>query len=364
MIVAALVMGAASCKDKKKDEDIAEAAFDKGPLLTNLADNIIIPQYNSCKLSLDSLYDAWVVFKQNKNVANLQSLRVQFITTYKSYEMVAAFEFGPAETELVRANFNTFPTDSAQIKSNIAAGTWSLAAASNLDAKGFPALDYLFYGNNLSDNAVVSLFTSADSTVRAQYTEDVLNEMRTKITSVLSQWQISYRSTFVTSLGSDIGSSFGLFINQMVYELELIKNAKIGIPLGKKTLGIPLPDKCEAYYGKFSLQLINTSLKHVENLYMGRTVQGTQPTVGCDDYLNHLDVQHANGPLNIVIQNQFTVCYTKLAALQDPLSGEVTNNQAAVDAAYVEIQKLMVYVKTDMPSAFGIIITYQDTDGD
>ena len=50
--------------------------------------------------------------------------------------------------------------------------------------------------------------------------------------------------------------------------------------------------------------------------------------------------------------------------LTDPLSQGVQGNTAPIEAAYNEIQKLVVLLKTDMPSAMGILITYVDNDGD
>jgi hypothetical protein len=34
------------------------------------------------------------------------------------------------------------------------------------------------------------------------------------------------------------------------------------------------------------------------------------------------------------------------------------------ETAYNEVRNMVVYLKTDMPSALGILITYQDNDGD
>jgi hypothetical protein len=65
-----------------------------------------------------------------------------------------------------------------------------------------------------------------------------------------------------------------------------------------------------------------------------------------------------------VIKNQFATATTKLQALTDPLSDNIKNNNTAVTAAYTELQKLTVLLKTDMPSSMGILITYGDNDGD
>ena len=77
-----------------------------------------------------------------------------------------------------------------------------------------------------------------------------------------------------------------------------------------------------------------------------------------------MKAEHISGSLNNAIKTQFGIAKAKLALVNEPLSDAVINNAAAVDAAYLEIQKLLVLLKTDMPSVMGIIITYQDGDGD
>jgi hypothetical protein len=46
------------------------------------------------------------------------------------------------------------------------------------------------------------------------------------------------------------------------------------------------------------------------------------------------------------------------------LANAVVNNSSPVNTAYLKIVQALVLLKTDMPSALGILITYQDNDGD
>jgi len=43
---------------------------------------------------------------------------------------------------------------------------------------------------------------------------------------------------------------------------------------------------------------------------------------------------------------------------------EIQNQPSTLDALYTKLQNLVVHFKTDMTSAFGVLITYQDNDGD
>ena len=354
------------CKKKKaSEEDEPEVSFDKSGMLANYSDNVIVPNFQLAKQALDSFAMAYNDFIQAKTVSNLQITRQKFNRAYHQYQLMSLFEFGPSENEIIRASFDTYPTDTVQIKTNIATGTYNLGLAANIDAKGLPALDYLLYGKNISDASMVALFdTDVNATNRITYFNTCLNEMQTKLNTVFNSWNSGYKNTFNSNTGSEIGSSLGLLVNQLNFEVDLLKNGKIGIPLGKKSLGVQMPETCEAYYAQtISVELAKTCLANIENVYLGRSQNGADG-LGLDDYLEVLGAQHTSGSLNNAIKNQFGIAKSKLALVNEPLSNSVINDMTTVDNAYIEIVKLLVLLKTDMPSALGIVITYQDGDGD
>lgn len=357
ILIVFLATGLVFCKPKKSNNEPEPAdTYDKQALLVNLADNVILPAYNNFKTSLDSLTLAYNNFKVSGSQPDYQIVKQKLHIAYLKYQRVSPFEFGPAESVIVRMNFNVFPTDSDQIRTNIINGSYALDAANNLDAKGFPALDFLFYGNNQTEATCISQFNANAN--RRQYVSDLLADMSSKLNTIISTWNSSYKNTFINSLGTDVGSSLGFLVNQLNYELDYLKNAKIGTPLGKKSLGVALPEKCEAYYGGQSVKYAYETLLAIETIYLGSNGEGF------DDYLVHLGAQYNGGSLNDAINVQFAAAKTKLNAVADPLSTQVISNANTVDAAYVELVKLLVLLKTDMPSNLGVIITYQDGDGD
>ncbi len=358
-----LCLIAASCKKKKKKEEAEDPAdtFDKSGMLNNYADNVILPSYTTFSVSLDSLNNAYNTFKASNSLSDFQFLKHKFISAYFKFQACDLFEFGPAESATFRFGCNVFPADTGQIRININAGTYNLNAVSNIAAIGFPALEYLFYGSAPSETAIVQTFTNTN---RKQYTTDLLNDMRSRLAGIISSWNGSYKNTFITSLSSDLGSSIGYLVNQLNYELDHLKNDELGIPLGKRSLGVAYPNKTEAYYSQiYSVQLAVTTLNQIENVYLGRRPSGNDDK-GFDDYLEHLGTSYNGGTLNQAIKDQIGAARTKLAAIPNPLSAQMTNNTAPVEAAYQELVKLLVLMKTDMTSALGVIITYQDGDGD
>lgn len=352
-------------KNKTEEEEELETQFDKAAMLGNYADNVILPNLQNCKIALDSFALEYNNFIANKNVANLAVVRQKFIRAYIQFQYIGTFEFGPGENEIIRISFNTYPCDTSIINSNISSGIYDLSTAANVAAKGLPALDFLLYGKNMSNDGIVALFdTDANASNRNTYMNTCINEMQTKLNNVISSWNNGYKNTFVNSTGSSIGSSLGLLVNQLNYEVDLLKNGKFGIPLGKKSAGVLYPEKCEAYYANiYSVKLAKECLQNIENVYLGRSISGSDG-LGLDDYLDALKAQYISSSLNDAIKAQFAITKSKLAAVPEPLSDAVTNNFATVDAAYLEMVKLLVLLKTDMPSAMGIVITYQDGDGD
>ncbi|MBA3681296.1 MAG: imelysin family protein [Bacteroidetes bacterium] len=355
-----------ACKKKNQDKkEEEETTFDKTAMLSNYADNVIIPNFQSFKVSLDSFVISFNAFIQTKSPATLATLRQKYIAANVKFQHVSTFEFGPSESEIVRSNFNTYPTNTVQVNSNINSGSYNLGTISNLDAKGFPALDYLIFGKNETDASLITLFdTDPKAASRITYVNDCLTEMQNKTNAIVNAWNNSYRSSFTSSTGSQIGSSLGLMVNQLNFEIDLLKNGKIGIPLGKKSLGVVLPEKCESFYANnISVNLAKECLLNIEDVYLGRSAAGTDGK-GLDDLLEDLNAQHGTESLNTAIKNQFTLAKSKLNLVAEPLSASVNNATSTVDAAYLEMVKLLVLLKTDTPSALGIVITYQDGDGD
>lgn len=364
--LASIVLFLVQCK-KKKEDTIPETPFDRAGMLANIGENVIIPAYADLKVSVDSLQYFTNLFVAAPSLTDLSNLQLWFLKAYSRFQWVSAFEFGPAESELIRVNFNIFPCDTLQINSKIAAGDYNLSTAADVDAKGFPAVDFLLYGSTQNNNSVVAKFTTDSNAANAKtYLTTLVNELKSKTDIVNTAWSASggnYISTFKSSTGTSVGSPIGMLVNQLNYDLELLKNPEIGIPLGKKTLGTPLPEKVQAFYSTKSLTLAMEHLKSIENIYLGRSALGVDG-LGLDDYIVHLKAQHPSGPLNDVIKNKFSAAKTKLAAVPETLSQSIMLNPTTVDQAYLELQQLSVLLKTDMTSAMGVLITYQDNDGD
>ena len=133
--------------------------------------------------------------------------------------------------------------------------------------------------------------------------------------------------------------------------------------VGLRSAGVAHPDDAEAFYTGRSIELALETFNAIENVYYGRSRSGDNGS-GFDDYIIHLNAQHVNGTLHDAIVAQFAVARTALTAVPDPLSATVMTDKPVVENAYKELVKLLALLKTDLPSSLGVVITYQDGDGD
>ncbi len=344
-----LVLGA--CNKKTTPE------FDRKALLESMYTTVIAPEQQQYATELLDLYDDVMNFQSAPSLANLSAMRNQYLVTYLNFQRIAMFNFGPAEDIGFKASTNTYPVNVTKINSNILSGEYSLDAVSNIDAIGFPAMDYLLFGD--TDAEILNRFTvDANATNTMNYLVAIMAKLSGDFHFVHTTWTNTYSTTFKTADGIDVGSSISLIFNEMVKDLELLKNAKIGIPAGQFSGGELFPTYVEAYYSGYSKVLAVESIKALKNTFTGGT------GIGLDDYMNYVEANQGITVSSSEIVTQFDVCLDKINNLADPLSSDVSVNPTNFEIAFQELKKLVAYAKTDISGALGVQINYSDTDGD
>lgn len=342
--------------------------FDRPALLENIGNNIILPSYERVNIAVNELVTAVNTFESTPNADNLKAAQNAWKAAALAWQPAGMFDFGPAGAVLLRDNVNLFYTEPSIIENNIQSGTYNLDAVNNLRAKGFPAIEYLLFSEQGDDQAILDLYTGENATNRKAYLKDLTQDVQQRINGAYQAWLPNggnYINQFLNATGTDAGSSLGLLVNEFNRYYENLKNEKIGNPAGVKSLsGDPFPANVEAYYSGYSLTLAKEHLTVVENVYYGKGLNGEEG-LGFDDYLAALGARSSkNEALTEAIKSQFENAWQAMNQIPDPLSSAVVENNAVVRKAYDELQKQVVHFKTDMTSAFGVQITYQDNDGD
>ncbi|WP_339708897.1 imelysin family protein [uncultured Kriegella sp.] len=365
--VATLIFWACSSDGDNSDPDpIDPIEFDRKAMLVNITDNIIIPAYQDFDLKIDAFKVSFEAFSTNPTVTALNTVREGWFTAYKTWQHVSMFEIGPAETLDFRLNMNIYPADDEKIEGYISSGDYNLALASNRDAKGFPALDYLFYGLADTDEAIIEVYAGEDGSKYLAYVAALLNDMETMTETVLSEWENGYGATFVANDGASATASVDRFVNDYIFYFEkFLRAGKMGIPLGVFS-GTPSVGHLEAFYSDGnSKTLFLEGLLAVQNLFNGQYygTQGEGP--GLASYLDVLNSVKDGEDLAQAINDQINVARTAVQALGN-FKDEIVNNTPPENMlnAYDEVQRIVPLLKVDMVSAMNIHIDFVDADGD
>ncbi|GAB3924481.1 imelysin family protein [Larkinella terrae] len=351
------------------DPNPSNTGTDRKVLLTNIADNIILPSYANFKTKFDLMLAKSDAFAAKPDQASLTAFRQAWVDAYTEWQKVELFDVGPAESKTLRYFFNIYPANVTGIEENIVAGNASLELPASYPKQGFPALDYLINGLAATDDAILLKYTTAaDAAKRLAYVKQIMTQMNTMFTAVQTEWTATYRDKFINATGIDVSGSLSKLVNGYVLNYErYIRSGKFGIPSGAMVNGVPSPEKVEAFYKKdISLILAKTAHQASIDFFNGKDVKTGKEGPGFKTYLTALGAKDSqSGKLLVeVINAQFDASNAKLGTLKPNLYDEVKTNNAAMVAVYTEMQKAVRMLKVDMTSAMSITITYADNDGD
>ncbi|MDO6519770.1 imelysin family protein [Zobellia uliginosa] len=348
------------------DPEPESVSFERGPMLTNWADNIIKPSYEAFSSEMSDLQTAFDTFKADATETNLVAFRASWLSAYKMWQRVSMFEIGPAETVGLRLNMNIYPTDGPKIDGFVTSGTYDLALASNRNAKGFPALDYLINGLGDTDTDIVAKYNGAEKENLIAYTEAIIADMSSLTSGVLAEWNSGYRDTFVANDGASATASVDRFINDYIFYYEkYLRAGKMGIPLGAFSESV-LPQNVEAYYkADVSNELFIEGFEAVHDFFNGVHYGKTTSGESLASYLDALNEVKDGEDLTKLINEQFDLAKTKVEALA-PFREELEDNVPPKNMllAYDEVQRIVPLFKVDMVSAMSVSIDFVDTDGD
>ena len=338
-----------SC-DKKKNEE--ETSFSKVDLQKNIGKNIILPGYKMLIDKVDSLEQSHTSFVALPSQELFEQVQLKWYDAYLQWNRVSMFEFGPALDMGLKGALGLFPNDTTKVIDNINSASYDLTTVSNTDAVGLHVFDFLLYRKGAFDNY-------KNDVNYQNYIQALIDKVQSELNYVYNKWNSTYLDEFSNSTSTASTSAFSMFVNEFVKSYEETKWTKVGIPSGKQTLGIVQKNYIETRMSKNSLPVLSENLKAIKKCFNGESLDGVNG-IGFDDYLIDLDrsalVNTINNTLDDIINN--------MNQISNDFETEVDTNPSSIEAIYTKIHNLTVSLKTDMTSAFGVLITYQDNDGD
>jgi predicted lipoprotein len=351
-----LVIG---CSDSKLNQ--TQKNGDQEKLLNYYGHEVIVKGYQNFDSLSQELQLAFGEFKTSPDSIQFEALQNSLVESWKSWIKVESFQFGPAETILARQNINTFPVDTSDIENFISTEDYNLGSISYYKAKGFSALDYLLF----EDGALANLNDSTNGELRITYIDTLINEIAYQADYLNNKWSDGdnkYLTEFKSKTGTALGSSLGDIVNQFNYDYETMgKWARLGIPLGKP-LTSPYPEQIEALYSKNSKPFLLIQMEALQNFFGTNTSDTTSYTLA--HYLDDVNAKVGEEKLSSLIQTEFSKTIELINDLPEDYKNGLKDQYDQFNDLYNQIQKMVLLIKSDMPSAMGVSISYQDSDGD
>ena len=336
--------------------------FDRSSILINYSENIIIPRYNTFKISMDNLKNSIDTFTSSPTIENYNLVQLNWTEAYKKWQYVEVFNIGKAEEIMFNLTMNTFPVSKERIDSNIENEKTDLTNPNDWAAQGFPAIDYMLHGIADNKESVIEIYNS--NTKYSGYLNTLVSSMSANTDIVVEDWE-TYKDSFNSSYENNATSAFNMMVNDFVYYFEKgLRTNKIGIPAGRFSGSQKLPEKIEAYYysknsfGNLSKTLVLEAILAVENIFLGKNSEGTEGP-GYKSYLDYL-----NSDIGSIVVSRFEESKEDLNKLDENFITQIETDNTSMLYFFDILQKIVVNFKTDMLSNFNIAVDYTDADGD
>ena len=357
-----------ACTSESDEDQILIPEFDRSTILTNYAENIIIPRYADFKLSLMNLkssVDSYVAYPM---ISTYDKMHNDWLDAYKKWQHIEMFNIGKAEEIMFFNTINTYPVDELRINENIVSQKNDLSNANDYSSQGLSGVDYMIHGIDDTKDKVIQKYT--DDPKYGEYLKNLLSIMYTNTNEIVQDWEI-YKDSFIQSSGNSNSSSLNMITNDFVYYFEKgLRANKIGIPAGVYSGGNTLVSNIEAYYSSMnsfqdvSKDLATEALIASENLFLGKSSTGAVgPSLKTYlDYIYNADVNKEN--LSPVILSNFQEAKQAVNQLDENFIDQINNNKIKMLNAFDKLQVIVVNMKTNMLSLLSIQVDYIDADGD
>lgn len=352
---------------------------DRETMLRSLGENVIIPGFAEVAQKAWTLETAVQGFTGAPSAQTLHIAQAAWIEMGESWKHVEMYQQGLLDQE--RQDSLIFKIDMGAGNPRVRTSAVDLAALNQamgtavpitvayveaMPAKlqGIPVIERLLFGAN--DDEVLALYISAsDAQNRKAYLNSLTSSLHSRFERVHNNWKAdgeNFLEVFASAYGTDLGSSIGMLIEDIVALTESMKNEKIGRPLGMANAQNQQPDSCEA---RLSGQSLVFFLENVDGIKRSLTADADGRTgFGIDGLLDHLEAKVGEVQLSTALMSQLEKMRTVAAQITEPLPQAVFSQRLRVDDLYRECLVLIKLLKVDVVTQLGVMITTVENDGD
>lgn len=312
-------------------------------VVSDFADQVVIPTYNLLVKKTDGLNKAVDKFVSNPNDANLKTAQQAWIETRYPWEKSEAFAFGPASSLGYDGDLDDWPVNETDLEAIINSSdrlTEDYIEGLQTTQKGFHTLELLLFGEN--NNRTVADFKPR----KLDLLKALTSAFQQSATDLATSWTEGvegnppYREVLATAGNSDnpayptVNAAVEEIVQGILGCLDEVANEKIGDPLEtKETEGL------ESRFSHSSLNDFQSNLQSVANAYLGQVPEANTSGQSLSDL-----IAKANPSLDKQIKQELTAALEAVKAIPGPIETKLIEAEAKMETA----QKAIITLFTTM----------------
>jgi putative iron-regulated protein len=300
--------GGSSSSDTTPSPTIVEPTgftFDAEPMIANITNDIIVEGYNDLNTKAELFHLVTLSLLNSPSQATLTASQEAWQTVRSPWEQGEAHVFGPVDALSIDPHLDTWPLNTSDLQSLLATQSGFNADVIKLfndDVQGFHTMEFLLFGDGLTDNAkVIDEMTSlereylaATAEVFREYTESLYDAWTVRHDA--NDLNSSAYKAFLLTPGNDVyASQLGVvqeLINGLIGIVDEVGNGKIAEPFGSD-INSTDTSLVESQYSWNSLADFTNNIQGVHNVYLGRTSAQSSSDIGIIDFIKAADSELA-----------------------------------------------------------------------
>jgi uncharacterized protein len=332
-------------------------------LLERWSTELIVPLYAEFDLRSRSVAAALDALCAAPSEETLEAARSAWMEAREPLKRAEVFAFGPYSRPEFRIGpkIDSWPARPETVEEWLS-GTDPVDPATlatlGIWHKGLPVIEYFLYAPD----------TSAQSRLedprRCEYLRSTGAELESRARELHLAWapeggdfahQLSGAGRTSTAWRS-LRDAFGEVVNRMGFTIENMRRDKLGRPLGDMTGGVPLPEETESRFSGRAIRDILDNIAGIEVLFFGDSGRNLP---GVSSYAiergRNFDEQ---------FRAALDAARAALEAVDVPLGEAVSSEADRVREASARLSELQSLIQTELISALGLSLNFNDNDGD
>ena len=367
--VAALAVGLsfAACSDDKSEvmeenDKLEMSVLD--PIVTNYADEVVLPTYKSLMEKNEALYEKVSALCANPSDKAFEDAAEAWLESREPWEKSEAFLFGPVDALGLDPNLDSWPLDQAGIEQILTSGDWGALEWTEEDeaeaaqgVRGFHTLEYLLFKDGEARTVSDADYLAAPD-AWCNYMKAVANLLKKDATDLYEAWATSYEGgeAYVNIFKNHSNSTYPTalacieeIVDGCITIADEVGNAKIGDPYnlymdGKTTEALYA---VESWYSWHSKDDYTNNIYSIRNAYYGSLTT----TIAANSIAKLVEKQDAS--LDSEVKAAITKAEKAIQAIPTPFRNHInsTEAEAAMDAC-AELVDVLESLKAELRSYF------------